>query len=169
MVAYVVWCFWETGSHEMQDMETASLLPPTEPGDGSQVDESSPDSATSDPYSAVDVDNDASLTNLDTLGFQIDYIHSTTRATLSYTFSSHVLRPMPTKEIQVDDLSVALALAFSGSDDSLKVKDEPVEPVECPAPDAQAPEVKPVENSEGSAKPGRRKLTRRETLNNQVV
>jgi|OrbCmetagenome_4_1107370.scaffolds.fasta_scaffold82841_4 hypothetical protein len=42
-------------------METTSLLPPTEPGDSSEVDEGEPASATSDPYA---VDEDASLTNL---------------------------------------------------------------------------------------------------------
>ena len=77
-----------------------------------------------------------------------------------------MLPPTPTEEIQVDELSVALALAFSGSDDSMvKVKDEPVE---CPAPDVQDPQVKPVENSAASSKPERRKLTRREALNNLV-
>jgi hypothetical protein len=77
-----------------------------------------------------------------------------------------VLPPTPTKEIQVDELSVALAIAFSGSDDSVvKVKDEPVE---CPAPDVQDSQAKPVENPAVPSKPGRRQLTRREALNNQV-
>lgn len=105
----------------VEDMETTSLLPPTEPGDSSEVDEGEPASATSDPY-AVD------------------------------------------EEIQVDELSVALALAFSGSDDSVvKVKDEPVE---CPAPDVQDSQAKPVENPAVPSKPGRRQLTRRELLRN---